>query len=63
MMGSTERDAFESIVILMALALSEPPNGLRISRRRRRAAQDSFKKATISRAEGGRAASVRHGGP
>jgi hypothetical protein len=30
--------------------------GLRISRRRRRAAHDAFKKATISRAEGGRTA-------
>ena len=31
----------------------EPPNGLRISRRRRRAAQGGIKKAPISRAEGG----------
>jgi len=37
------------------------PNGLPISRRKRTAT--TVKKRTISRAAGGRAASIRHGGP
>jgi hypothetical protein len=49
-------DVHLSNSIVVVAGIDGPPNGLRISRRRRRAAYKSAKIATILRAEGGRTA-------